>query len=224
MKIKKMLLSTMILSLVSMPAQAIGDKDAEKTAALYVPAEAVLEKVEWDDGLYEVQFFVKETQERYEVRVHPESGEAVSLESEKRMTVQDKSQKMDETAAQEIVLAAYPGAKVLRVDEHRDDGRAQVAVFFVAEGCYGTLEIDAYSGEIAQREIYFSQATQDGLISQEQAQEIVMAAYPEAQISKIRLDEDDGLYCWEGDARVDGQQYEFVVNALTGKIIEWERD
>ena len=51
MKIKKMLLSTMILSLVSMSAQAIGDKDAEKTAALYVPAEAVLEKVEWDDGL-----------------------------------------------------------------------------------------------------------------------------------------------------------------------------
>lgn len=224
MKIKKMLLSTVALILLSMPAQAIGDKDAEKTAALYVPAEAVLEKVEWDDGLYEVQFFVKETQERYEVRVHPESGEAVSLESEKRMTVQDKSQKMDETAAQEVVLAAYPGAKVLRSDERRDDGRAQFAVFFVAEGCYGTLEIDAYSGEIAQREIYFAQAAQDGLISQEQAQAIVQAAYPQAQVSKIHLEEDDGLFCWEGDARVDGQQYEFVVNALTGEILEWERD
>lgn len=224
MKTTRLLLCAAALLTLSLPAYALNDKDAEKAAYLHVPADAVLEKVEWDDGLYEVDFFVKETQERYEVRVDPQSGEVISLESEMRAVRQTGSGKLDEKAVREAVDAAYPGATILQMEERRDDGNDYYAVLFSGEKTYGTLEMDAYTGDVLEREIYFGETFADGMLSAIQAQERVLAYKPDAQIDDVHLEEDDGRYCWEGTARLDGRRYEFSVNAITGDLMEWERD
>ena len=38
------------------------------------------------------------------------------------------------------------------------------------------------------------------------------------------MDEDDGMLLYEGDAWLDGQEYEFELDARTGRLLEWERD
>ena len=38
------------------------------------------------------------------------------------------------------------------------------------------------------------------------------------------LDDDDGMLVYEGDAWLDGQEYEFELDAHTGRLLEWERD
>ena len=47
---------------------------------------------------------------------------------------------------------------------------------------------------------------------------------PGAQLDGMEMDEDDGFLLYEGDAYLDGQEYEFELDAHTGRLLEWERD
>jgi len=47
---------------------------------------------------------------------------------------------------------------------------------------------------------------------------------PGAQLDSLEMDEDDGMLLYEGDAWLDGQEYEFELDARTGRLLEWERD
>ena len=40
----------------------------------------------------------------------------------------------------------------------------------------------------------------------------------------MELDEDDGYYCYEGEAYKNGVEYEFVIDAYSGKILEWDQE
>lgn len=63
-----------------------------------------------------------------------------------------------------------------------------------------------------------------GQISLEKAKSIVLAKIPGATIIKIHLERDDGIYVYEGEARLGNYEYEFEINASSGVIIGWDKD
>jgi len=64
-----------------------------------------------------------------------------------------------------------------------------------------------------------NQGNSNGLISEEEAKEIVRAKIPGAEFVEFYLERDDGIYQYEGTAHLDGYEYDFEINASTGIII-----
>lgn len=62
------------------------------------------------------------------------------------------------------------------------------------------------------------------IISASEAMAAVKAAHPGAVIGEIELDFKRGSYVYEGEAYLNKREYEFKVDAHTGKLIEWKRD
>lgn len=221
------MMMTVALLLSCVPALALDVMEVETAARAYVPAGAVLKKVELDDGVYEVTFTVLEQHEKWEVMVSPTTGQVVALESEKRTVMGmpvTPGEALDAQKIEQAVLALYPDAQILRTDTLIDDGLYEIEVFFTAGGLYGTLELDAQTGDVLERKIVFGEYQEGGMLTEEAARAALLSIKPEAMITKIKLDEDDGAYYWEGDAYIGHTEYEFAINAMTGVLVEWERD
>ncbi len=63
---------------------------------------------------------------------------------------------------------------------------------------------------------------QSAMISVEQVKQIVSSQAPNATISKIELDNDDGRLIYEGEMKEGYLEYEFEVDAQTGAILKWD--
>lgn len=64
----------------------------------------------------------------------------------------------------------------------------------------------------------------NGLISEDEAKEIVRAKIPGAEFEEFYLERDDGIEQYEGTAYADGYEYEFEINAASGIIIGWDKE
>lgn len=66
------------------------------------------------------------------------------------------------------------------------------------------------------------------IISEEKAKEIALnhagVAADKAVFEKVKLDKDDGVYEYEVDFRVGNVEYDYEINAISGKIIEADKD
>ena len=61
-------------------------------------------------------------------------------------------------------------------------------------------------------------------ISVSEAKAAVTGRYPDAKIAEIELDHEDGKYVYEGEAYLNGREYDFEVDAATGNLIKWKLD
>lgn len=61
-------------------------------------------------------------------------------------------------------------------------------------------------------------------IKPEQAFDIFMEKYPDAKITKIRLDEDDKTYTYELKGFINNTEYEIDINPMDGTIIKEEME
>lgn len=66
--------------------------------------------------------------------------------------------------------------------------------------------------------------SQADFISVSQAKGVITGKYSGAKITEIEFDRDDGKYVYEGEAVYNGREYDFEINAVTGKLLKWERD
>lgn len=69
-----------------------------------------------------------------------------------------------------------------------------------------------------------SSSGESGRISFEKAKSIVLAKIPGATITKLKLEKDDGIYVYEGEAILGDYEYEFEINASSGVIIDWDKE
>lgn len=69
-----------------------------------------------------------------------------------------------------------------------------------------------------------SSSDESGRISLEKAKSIVLAKIPGATITKLKLERDDGIYVYEGEAILGNYEYEFEINASSGVIIDWDKE
>ena len=137
---------------------------------------------------------------------------------------------MDDARA--LVLEKVPGATIVKIEQDYDDGRK----IYEGEAYKGSteydFEIDAATGKFIKWEQDWNDDHHDddhhnntsGLISAEKVEQAVLNKLPGATIRSMELDEDDGYYCYEGEAYKNGVEYEFVIDAYSGKILEWEQE
>ena len=153
-----------------------------------------------------------------------------STSTPKPTTAPSTSISMDE--ARTLVLKKVPGATITKIELDYDDGRKIYEGEAYKDGYEYEFEINASTGKFIKWEQDWDDDHHDddhhgstsGLISAEKAEQTVLNKLPGATIRSMELDEDDGYYCYEGEAYQNGVEYEFVIDAYSGKILEWERD
>ena len=64
----------------------------------------------------------------------------------------------------------------------------------------------------------------EGEISKEEAKKIALAKVPGAEKIQIKRDIEDGKPVYEGEIHYNNVEYEFEIDAVTGKILDWEED
>lgn len=123
--------------------------------------------------------------------------------------------------------------KGVRVEKDFDDGRHQYDIDFYAGNKEYDYEIDAYSGDILNKDYdiendfsYESSVQASDYISKEEAVKIVLDRVKGATENQvlIELDEDDGRLIYEGEVHYNNREFEFEMNASNGKILEWSEE
>ena len=148
----------------------------------------------------------------------------------KPTTAPSTSISMDE--ARTLVLKKVPGATITKIELDYDDGRKIYEGEAYKDGYEYEFEINASTGKFIKWEQDWDDDHHDddhhgstsGLISAEKAEQAVLNKLPGATIRSMELDEDDGYYCYEGEAYQNGVEYEFVIDAYSGKILEWDQE
>ena len=125
---------------------------------------------------------------------------------------------VNRTRAEEIVQAAYPGCLILFAQDEGENKRLGI----VAEDFCGSILV---SGEgILSSSIKEDAMIREGMLTMTGALETMRLYRPEAEFRALELDEDDGLMLYEGEALLANEVYEFELDAVSGKLLEWERD
>ena len=138
-----------------------------------------------------------------------------------------------ETKAKDIALAdaGLDESQVtfVRVKLDYDDGRAEYEIEFYKDHTEYDYEIDAISGKIISYDYdaeYYtpstSASTSSSYIGEEKAKSIALAEVPGANadhIYKLHLDIDDGRAEYDVKIYYNNMEYEFEIDASTGKIL-----
>ncbi|MCI8810676.1 MAG: hypothetical protein HFF84_11310 [Oscillibacter sp.] len=117
----------------------------------------------------------------------------------------------------------------------REDGRQVYEVeFYATNHAEYDYEIDAYTGAILRVDYDAESDTppsgtgsSGSYISEESAKSIALASVPgatTANVRKIKLDKDDGRWAYEVEIIYNGREYEFEIDAVTGKILKSESE
>lgn len=155
--------------------------------------------------------------ERLELVLNEDGGPAALITGEAACS--DETQEQSREGAEVAVLAQYPGALILS-GETNEDGSRTVAV--VTETLFGTIVVKGDG--VTSRELYVGRFIENGTLTADGARAALKLLRPDAVLRELEKDNDDGLLLYEGEATVDGVEYEFEMNARTGKLLEWERD
>lgn len=218
--------------------KVIGEDKAKEIVLKKVPGATITEfKLDEDDGrlVYEGEAYLNQTE--YDFEINAVDGTVLKWESEtknkpaatpKPTTKPASSISLDD--AKNIVLKKVPGATITEIKLDYDDGRKVYEGSAYKGSTEYDFEINASTGDIIKWE---SERMDDddneypvssNIVTEAKAREAVLNKLPGATILSIELDEDDGVYVYEGDAKKDGVEYEFVVDAKTGKVLECHKD
>ena len=228
-------------------------RSATDEAKALIGAHAEYLYTEKDGKYFEVHFTNSETLEKYEISVPVSENLPVKLESEAAVRMGAPSRTLTDEQAIEIVTNEIPLAEAASVISVFDDGFYELHVYFSSPTLFGRTILNAETGEVEKRSIFFAapetgwemmvdddyykdlekasfmlddekSRTSEGMISLSEAISAVKAAHPGAVIEDIELDYERGRYVYEGEADLNGREYDFTVDAQSGKLISWEKD
>ena len=126
------------------------------------------------------------------------------------------------TKAKEIMLKKVPGAKIVKF--RLDNDRTPEYEGELTKGSYKyEIDVNAKTGKITDYEKEKIKTSSKKLIGEAKAKEIMLKKVSGAKIVKFELDNDKTPE-YEGELRKGNYEYEISVNAITGKITEFEKD
>lgn len=125
---------------------------------------------------------------------------------------------MERSAAEELIRSAYPDCRVL----YSEDGATGKRMAVVGDGYWGSIVVAG--GCIVSRRLEAGEMYSGGRLSLHGALRVLELYRPEAELSAIELDNDDGRWIFEGDAVLHDELYEFELDAISARLLEWERD
>ena len=152
----------------------------------------------------------------------------------------NKAANTDQAAALQTALkdagVNEADASRIRVTMDRDDGMLVYEVRFDAAEVEYDYEIDAESGRIISTDVERwddddrddrnRTANANVAVSRDEAVKTALGKASGATEKDVRieLDYDDGRYRYEGDIIYNGIEYDFEIDADSGRILEWEED
>ena len=187
----------------------------------YVPVRAISEALGLDVRFDSANRMVQLTTQDRLLTQGGASGSYISAERAKEIALADAGLK--------------EGAAIfLKVKLEMDDGRYQYDVEFYSGSVGYDYEIDAITGKILSMDqelddfIVPGSPSGSGTISADQAKEIALAdagvSAGSAVFTKTKLDRDDGRMVYEVEFYSGTTEYEYKIDAATGKILSAERD
>ena len=234
MKAKKTILMILIAALaVTTLAAADISRDQALQAAL---SDAALDSSsvsrsrierDRDDGIvvYEVEFFSGDWEYDYVISAADGSILSVSRDRFSRSGASNDIVLTEAEALQAAFTDSGASSDDYRIRLDRDDRRMAYEASFTAGGWAYTYKIDAVDGSVleADRERV---PDQSDLISIDEATSLVLERVDGARAEDVRIreDRDDGRIIYEGSLWTDRYEYEFEIDAATGRFLDWERD
>ena len=231
MKLKKMvaiglgvvLTSSTVLSqvgAVDAASKLIGSTKAKEIMLKKVPGAKIVKFRLDNDRTPEYEGELTKGSYKYEIDVNAKTGKITDYEKEKIKT--SSSKYIGETKAKEIMLKKVPGAKIVKFKLDKDDTPEYEGE--LTKGSYKyEISVNAKSGKITDYEKEKIKTSSKKLIGESKAKEIMLKKVPGAKIVKFELDNDKTPE-YEGELRKGKYEYEISVNAITGKITDFEKD
>lgn len=156
------------VALVAIPVLAVGilvggravvsaadRQEAQNAAQAYVPADAVLQEQETDDGAYKFRYYAESTGMVYEVEISQSSGRIRELETELRGGLGSQAVSLTEDQVRARVQELYPGAEVTGTQLGKDEGCYSYEVYFRTSEQYGSLELNAADGTVLESQVKY---------------------------------------------------------------------
>ena len=231
MKLKKMVAiglgvvltsSTVLSQVVAVDAASklIGSTKAKEIMLKKVPGAKIVKFRLDNDRTPEYEGELTKGSYKYEIDVNAKTGKITDYEKEKIKT--SSSKYIGETKAKEIMLKKVPGAKIVKFKLDKDDTPEYEGE--LTKGSYKyEISVNAKSGKITDYEKEKIKTSSKKLIGEAKAKEIMLKKVPGAKIVKFELDNDKTPE-YEGELRKGKYEYEISVNAITGKITDFEKD
>lgn len=201
-----------IAALTSANAEAIPD-----ALQLWIPSEATILSDE-SLGAYRVLSMELPSGELLDLTSDIATSEPLSLATRTPVSL-EMQQIQDRKKAEELVLDVYPGTWILSAREMEDGAKCLSLLSDVICG-----EVTVQNDILISRNLKFGCYAQEGVLTMDGALAAMKLLRPEAEFYALELDEDDGELIYEGNARVNGVEYEFELNARNARLLEWERD
>lgn len=141
--------------------------------------------------------------------------------------------------AKNIALKQVPGATATKLKLDTDDGIMVYDIKLVKNGIEHEFHINAETGEISKYEIdniaKTVTTTQNNnqtpttnqtatTITWEQAKKIALEKVPGGKTTKLELDRENGRMVYEIEVVKNGVEYDFEIDATTGKIIKYDEE
>lgn len=229
------------IALAQLPGATLKEIEFDYDDGMVYEAELLLDGYEYDieiDALTgAVVKFDYELDDHWSGTVgQPVTGTGQGTATPQPSQSQQQTALITEQEAKDLVLAQIPGASIVEFKRDTDDGRTVYDGKAVLEGREYEFEIDAATGSFLEWDAddadegwhtgggtSSGQAAQTAL-DEEGARALVLARIPGATIVEIERDTDDGRVYYEGEAVLDGWEYEFEIDATAGEFIKWEAD
>ncbi len=235
MKAKKTILMILIAVLaMTMLAAADISRDQALQAAL---SDAALDSSsvsrsrierDRDDGIvvYEVEFFSGDWEYDYVISAADGSILSVSRDRFSRSGASNDIVLTEAEALQAAFTDSGASSDDYRIRLDRDDRRMAYEVSFTAGGWAYSYKIDAVDGSVLDADRVRIVTTSSTGISIEEATALVLERVDGARAEDVRIreDRDDGRIIYEGSLWTDRYEYEFEIDAATGRFLDWERD
>lgn len=217
----------LIAAMLMTAACALASQTMHETAARsVVPASAELTRTRVDDGLTVYEFRTPEGH-RYEVDIDPRTGSVVHADLNVPGEKGGSSVVLTPEEAQAALQALYPEADIFFTAQEREDGRYEYQLYFRTTDFIGRAELNAENGALMDAELDYTFAARvpaQGPLTADQAKELALSLVTNGKITDFETDRENGRKVYEGEIRSDEGEYEFVIDAETGHIIEWEKD
>lgn len=205
-----------LLLMLLLPASAAQAREVPDSVWSLLPANAALIEEKEAGNMHLLTFSMPDTGETILAACDSEAG-LLFVETETAASGKNPAA-VERRRAEAVVQAAYPGCRILFAQD-TDDGKLLAVA---GESFYGSIL--ATNDIICARSLQTGEIYRNGMLTMEGALRLLSLHRPEAELRALELDEDDGMYVYEGEAIAGGVLYEFEMDAVSGKLLEWERD
>lgn len=187
-------------------------------------------KLDYDDGGREWDIEFQTSNYKYEVEINARTGRVKDFEMKK--IKKNKGKAITEEKAKKIALktVGVKASSVKKWTKLKFDGKEWEFKFKTNNYEY-EVEINAYTGRVEGVEKEKIHKDSAKYIGVEKAKSIAlkhakkrMDIVGKVRYTKAKLDKEYGVAYYEIEFKNNGVEYEYEINAKTGKILEWDID